>query len=333
MALLLLGGLDFWVRHERTAQRLADSRLQALVDPAQQIVPERVRVVRVGFPGAGEFRYELQNGTWRFPAYFNAYVYGDRMQAFLGSIVSATGTRATQDANAHDELGVADHQAVRVILEDGSTALVEVRLGPGIPGPDGEESYARRAGSELALHLHAHPAQLLGDARPPLLDPHLLPRDGSRRAPTQVRIVTGEKSYLLRRVLAPWPEDAPPIPTDERDRYRWVLQRDTRIDTCDNNSVYMWLSWLRSVRFAQLVDPGDQGYGLGSTGTVELTDEADTTDRLLIGRAGSSGDSYVGNQSANLVAVMPSLRARWLLPPPGVLLDPLPDPSPYESIP
>ena len=95
----------------------------------------------------------------------------------------------------------------------------------------------------------------------------------------------------------------------------------------------MWLSWLRSVRFAQLVDPGDKGYGLGSTGTVELTDETDTTDRLLIGRAGGSGDSYVGNQSANLVTVMPSLRASWLLPPPSLLLDPLPDPSPYESIP
>ena len=218
-ALLLLGGLDFWVRHERTAQRLGDSRLQALIDPAEQIVPERVRAVRLRFPGGGEFRYELQGGTWRFPAYFNAYVYSDRMQAFLGAIAGATGTRATQDAAAHAELGVADHQAVRVRLEDGSTALADVLLGHGIAGPDGEESYARRAGSDLALYLHVHPAQLLGDARPPLLDPHLLPLDESRRATTQARVTTGEKSYLLRRVLAPWPEDAPPIPADERDRY------------------------------------------------------------------------------------------------------------------
>ncbi|MBT6148276.1 MAG: hypothetical protein HOH74_22780, partial [Gemmatimonadetes bacterium] len=119
----------------------------------------------------------------------------------------------------------------------------------------------------------------------------------------------------------------------ERDRYRWVLERHARVDTCDDNSVYTWLSWLRSVRFAQLVDPDEQGYGLGSAGTVELTDDDDTMDRLLLGRAAGDDNVYVGNHSAKLVTVMPALRAGWLLPSPHLLLEPLADPSPYESIP
>jgi hypothetical protein len=123
------------------------------------------------------------------------------------------------------------------------------------------------------------------------------------------------------------------MPVEERDRYRWVLERDARVDTCDDNSVYAWLSWLRSVRFAHLVDPAGRDYGLGSTGVVELTDEEDTSDRLRVGRAAGSGEVYVGNQGANMVTVMPAPRAGWLLPPPQLLLDPLPDPSPYENIP
>lgn len=332
VALLLLGGLDFWVRHERAADRLADSRLRALVDPALQIVPDRVRVVRLQIPGGGEWRYERPGDTWRFPAYFDAYVHGDRMHAFLGTLLSATGTRASHDTDDHDELGVADHQAVRVIVES-DMPLADILLGRGIPGPGGQESYARLSGQDLVLHLHAHPARLLGDARPPLLDPHLLPRDEVRKTITLVRVTSDEQSYLVRRVLAPLPEDAPPIPVDERDRYRWVLERDARVDTCDDNSVYAWLSWLRNVRFERLVDPADKGYGLGSTGVVELTDEEDTVDHLRVGRGAGRGEVYVGNQSANMVTVMPAPRAVWLLPPPQVLLEPLPDPSPYESIP
>ncbi|MDP7447148.1 MAG: hypothetical protein QF689_01050 [Candidatus Latescibacteria bacterium] len=345
LALVLLGGADTWLRSHRATRRIGDGRLRALVDSERQVETDRVRAVHLRVPGnKGEWHYERRGDTWRFPAYFNAYIHGDRMNSFLDVILGASGTRATDGADDHDELGVADHQGLHVMLHGGGSgavggeALADIRLGRGIPGPVGEESYARLAGDDLVLHLHANPIRLLGGAMPPLLDPHLLPRDVKRRTITRARVTSGEGSYLLRRVLAPMPEDAPPSPLDERDRYSWVLERESRIDTCDDTSIYAWMSWVRSVRFERLVDPRDDGYGLGTAGELELTDEEDTHDRLRLGRnAGDQADAgaglYVGNEVADLVTVMPAGRAQWLLPPARLLLEPLPDPSPFESIP
>ena len=332
LAFVVLGGLDTWIRYERNAQRDADGVLRPLLDPARQIVPDRVRVVRLQL-AQSEWRYERQGDTWRFPAYFNAYVHGERMNALLGTLLGAVGTRAGNDAEVHDDLGVADHQALRVLLEDGNHPLEAILLGRGVPGPAAEESYARLAGDDLVLHLHTNPQRLLGNARPPLLDPHLLPRDEPRRAIAHVQVSGAHGSYDLHRVLAPLPEGAPPMPMDERDRYRWVLQRDARIDTCDDNTVYTWLSWVRSVRFLRLVDPAAPDYDLASSGMLQWTDEEGTSDRLAIGRAAGNGEIYVANEAAGLVTVMPALRARWLVPAAELLLQPLTDPTPFESIP
>lgn len=332
LALVVLGGLDTWIRYERDARRDADGALRPLLDPALEVVPDRVRVVRLQV-AQSEWRYERVGDTWRFPAYFSAYVHGDRLNALLGTILGAVGTRAGNDADRHDAFGVAEHQALRVLLEDSSGPLAAILLGRGVPGPAAEESYARLAGDDLVLHLHANPQRLLGNARPPLLDPHLLPRDQPRRAITQVRVAGADGSYDLQRVLAPLPEGAPPMPMDERDRYRWVLQREARIDTCDDNSVYTWLSWVRSVRFLRLVDPAAPDYELASSGLLQWTDEEGTSDRLAIGRTAGNGEIYVANEAAGLVTVMPTLRARWLLPPAELLLQPLTDPTPFESIP
>lgn len=333
LIVVLLAGLDTWIRHERSVQRDADGVLRALLDPALEIVPDRVRVVRLQ-PAVGiQWRYQRQGDTWRFPAYFNAYVHADRMNALLGTILGAIGTRATDDADAHDDLGVADHQAMRVIFEDGNGPLAAVLLGRGVPGPDAEESYARVAGSDLALHLHANPQRLLGDAQPPLLDPHLLPRDERRQALVRLQVAGPQGNYVLQRVLAPLPEGAPAMPMDERDRYRWVMQRDARVDTCDEGSVYTWLAWIRSVRFLRLVDPAATEYGLGTAGVLQWTDEQGTADRLQLGRAAGPGERYVSNEAAGLVTVMPTLRAAWLLPHPDLLLQPPTEPSPFESIP
>lgn len=339
LALVGLGGIDAWIRHEREVRRVGDGILRPLVDPARQIVPERVRVVKLRAPGTrGDWRYERRGDTWRFPAYFDAYVHGDRMGSFLRVVLGASGTRATGDADDHDELGVTEREGLRVTFEGSDGPLVHFLLGRPIPGPGGEEIYARLDGDDLVLHLHANPVRLLGGGQPPLLDPHLLPQAERRRAITRVRVLSDSQSYLIRRVLAPLPENASPFPLYERDRYRWVLERESRVDTCVDASVYTWLAWLRSVRFERLVDPDDDGYGLGSAGEVELTDEEDTIDRLQVGRAAGGGPAvvdavYVGNRVAHLVTVMPAARAQWLLPPASLLLEPLANPSPFESIP
>ncbi|HCL29386.1 MAG TPA: hypothetical protein DIC52_13230 [Candidatus Latescibacteria bacterium] len=334
LALVVLVSFDAWLRYHRATDRLADSVLRPLVDPAREIVPERIRAVRLRAPGAkGEWRYERRGDSWRFPGYFDAYVHGDRMGSFLEILLRASGTRATDDPDVHSKLGVVDPQAFRVVLEGSDGDLAEFFLGSGIPGPLGEESYGRLAGQDLVLHLHVNPVRLLGAAQPSLLDPHLLPRGESRRAITEVRVTSPEQSYLLRRVLAPLPDDAPPLPFSEADRYRWVLEQNSHIDTCIDVNVHTWLAWLRSARFERLVNPDDDGYGLGSVGSVQLLDEENVSDHLRLGRAASNNAIYVGSDATGLVTVMPVERARWLLPPPDIMLQPLADPSPFESIP
>lgn len=333
LALVVLWGLDTWLRHERSARRLADGVLLPLVDRSRELTPERIRAVRLRPPGAnGEWRYERRGDAWRFPAYFDAYVHGDRMGSFLDVLLSASGTRATSDSDDHDELGVTEHQALRVVLEGAEGSLEEILLGPAIPAPGGEESFARLAGNDLTLHLHANPIRLLGAAQPSLLDPHLLPRSERRSSITQVDVASESQTYTLRRVLAPIPKDAPPIPPGERDRYRWILEREARVDTCIDDNVYVWLSWIRSVRFERLVNPSEKGYGLGSAGQVELIDDKDVRDQLLVGRAANAAAVYVSNKGARLVTVMPADRANMLLPPASLLLEPFPVPSPFEAL-
>ena len=59
LALVVLVSFDAWLRYHRATDRLADSVLRPLVDPAREIVPERIRAVRLRAPGAkGEWRYE-----------------------------------------------------------------------------------------------------------------------------------------------------------------------------------------------------------------------------------------------------------------------------------
>jgi hypothetical protein len=333
LALVILGGLDTWLRHERSAQRLADGVLLPLVDPTRELTPERIRAVRLRPPGAnGEWRYERRGDAWRFPAYFDAYVHGDRMGSFLDVVLSASGTRATSDSDDHDDFGVTEQQALRVVLEGAEGSLAEVLLGPAIPAPGGEESFARLSRNDLTLHLHANPIRLLGAAQPSLLDPHLLPRSERRSSITQVEVTSASQTYTLRRVLAPIAEDAPPIPPNERDRYRWILEREARVDTCIDDNVYMWLSWIRSVRFERLVNPSEEGYGLGSAGQIKLIDDKDIGDQLLVGRAANATSVYVGNKTARLVTVMPAARAHMLLTPASLLLEPLPEPNPFEAL-
>jgi hypothetical protein len=332
-ALVLLAGLDAWLRSARAAHRRDVAVLQPLIDPDRQVVPDRVRVVRLQVPGGPEWRYERRGDTWRFPAYHDAYVHGDRLRAFLDGVLGTLGTRATDDPADHDRMGVSEAQALQVRLEGSQGLLADVRLGRGLPGAAGPESYARLAGQDRVLHLHANPILVLGGALPPLLDPQLLPRDEPGSALTSLAVVTPDGEYVLQRVLAPMPVDAPPFPVPDAERYRWILQRGTRVDSCDDVSVRRWIGWVRSVRFDRLVAPGDPAYGLGEAGQLRLTDDQGRVDRLSVGRAAEAGAVYVSSEPAGLVSVMPAERAGWLLPTADLLLQPLPDPPPFESAP
>ena len=149
-----------------------------MLPPSGQVEPERVRRLSLQIPGSSPWVYERRGGTWRFPAYFGAYAHSGRVDGLLHEVLGASGTLVTTDEDDFDELGVSEQQAVRLILAgNGGESLGEIWIGNGIPGPAGDESYVRRAGSDSVLHLHANPLLVVGGAHPPMLDPHLMPRD------------------------------------------------------------------------------------------------------------------------------------------------------------
>ncbi len=340
--LLLLAGVlaavvatDGWVRRARETARDEAAVLRGVLPASGQVEPERVRSFSLQVPGSSPWVYERRGDTWRFPAYFGAYAHSGRVDRLLHEVLGASGTLATTDEDDFDDLGVTGGQAVRLTLAGtAGESLGEIWIGKGVPGPAGPESYVRRAGSDTVLHLHANPLLQLGAARPPMLDPHLMPRDERRGSVVEVQVTAPGEAYRLRRVLAPLPEDAPalPLPAGERERYRWLLQRESGVeDNCVDASVYAYLTYLRQVRVERLVDPAaSAGYGFGSA-RVELTDEKGVRDLLEVGGAAGEGERYVRNSGARLTAVLTGGRASWLTPPADVLLDTLSHPSPFEG--
>ena len=266
--LAAVAAADGWVRRARDGGRAEAAVLRGILPPSGQVEPDRVRTLSLQAPGSSPWVYERRGGTWRFPAYFDAYAHSGRVDRLLGEVLGASGTLVSTDEDDFDDLGVSGPQAVRLTLAGNA--------GKGVPGPSGDESYVRRAGSDSVLHLHANPLLTVGAARPPMLDPHLLPRDERGGPVVEVRVTVPEGAYRLRRVLAPLPEDGPalPLPAGERERYRWLLQREPGVEEdCVDASVWAYLSYLRQVRVERLVDPAaSAGYGFGAM-RVELIDE------------------------------------------------------------
>ena len=183
LAVVLAGvaAADGWLRQARDSRRAEAGALRAVLPPSGQVEPERVRRLSLQIPGSSPWVYERRGGTWRFPAYFGAYAHSGRVDGLLHEVLGASGTLVSTDDDDFDDLGVSGPQAVRLTLEgNAGEPLGEIWIGRGIPGPAGDESYVRRAGSDSVLHLHANPLRQVGAARPPMLDPHLMPRDERR---------------------------------------------------------------------------------------------------------------------------------------------------------
>ncbi len=339
LALVLAAGAaaDGWMRQARESTRAEAAVLRGILPPSGEVEPDRVRTLSLQVPGSSPWVYERRGGTWRFPAYFGAYAHSGRVDRLLHEVLGASGTLVTTDEDDFDDLGVSGPQAVRLTLAgNAGESLGEIWIGRGVPGQAGEESYVRRAGSDSVLHLHANPLLTLGAARPPMLDPHLLPRDERGGSVVEVLVTAPpEGAYRLRRVLAPLPEDAPalPLPAGDRERYRWLLERESGVEEdCVDASVWAYLSFLRQVRVQRLVDPAaSAGYGFGAA-RVELTEEEGVRDVLEVGGAAGGDERYARNGRARLTAVLTAARAEWLTPPAEVLLDTLPQPSPFESV-
>lgn len=334
VVLVLLVAVDGWLRHRRAGERALTGILRPLVDPALEVVPERVRRVRVeAADGARSWVYEWDGRAWRLPALHGAYAATDNVDFLLKGLLLSLGTAVSVDPGAFGRYGVSAGRAPRVILEgSGGDVLLEVLLGRAAPDNRGAEAYVRPVASDTVLHLHANPARALA-GRPPMLDPHVLPRALGRRALVEVAFqgpAAGPVARLHRVDVLPDP--TAPGPPSLGASYAWVLTHAGGQDTCAAASVGAYLAYLSRLQYQTVLPPrGD--YALESGSSLTLVDHGGTADRLEVGGRRDAGRGYLHHAGAGVTFAVAAGALDLLFPSPELLLQPLPQPSPYDPPP
>ena len=327
--LALLAITDGWLRQHQAEQLRLDATLMPLVADSQ-IVPERVGRMDLKFDADLAYAFVGEGDLWRFPAYHNAVAHADRLERLLQLTLSSQGTLYTSDPALHSSAGMTQPTLQIDLYDRGGAPLTQLQFAGPLPGPAGTESYARIAGTDTVLHLHADPISVVGRGRPPMLDPHLLPRSLSLGALVEIE-VEGEGGWRLQRVAALRPETTGPMPPTADQRYRWLLHRGTRIDSCRSGSVAAYLGFLRKVRVDGLTSTRQPASEGSASTRLRLTDEEGVVDELRVAGADpTTGSTLVHNQRAAIQALVAARRAVWLTPPASTFLDSLIAPTPFD---
>ena len=171
VVLAAVAAADGWLRLARDSGRAEAAVLRGILPASGQVEPDRVRTLSLQVPGSSPWVYERRGGTWRFPAYFGAYAHSGRVDRLLHEVLGAgghPGHHGRGRLRRPRRLRSRGPFAWPWPATPGSTSG-KSGSARGVPGPAGDESYVRRAGSDSVLHLHANPL-LTGGRRPPSHD-------------------------------------------------------------------------------------------------------------------------------------------------------------------
>ncbi len=333
----LLAISEYWILRVREEDRTQRSALRPLVDPGAEIVPERVRTIRIHQGGnPQEWTYQKQGSHWRFPGHFDAYVRADRIDFILRSILQSLGTFVSADTDDLHHYGLAIDRVLTVTLLDAQGAqLLEVQVGEGVTGAASGESYLRKSSVDTILHWHANPRHALDPGNPPMIDPLVLPKALARPSLSSIRFETGRAGAVttLRRVeiLASGDDPAALLAQRSEPAFAWLATVDGREDTCLNVGVSAYSSFLSRLRYHRVHDPRKGGYGFVDGRRIELIGDDGEVDVLDIGGAASKQTVYLRNRSAGMVFSIDRSGADLLFPEVEYLFEPLPEPSPYQT--
>ncbi len=328
MSLTLVGlaSLDHWIRGEQADARNLHGTLRPLVPASAQLVPERVHRLELHLDG-GRFAYVREGDHWRFPAYHNAFAHSDRIEHLLNQSLQTLGT-LSRIAPQNEPIGRSDQLAMQIDLYDrGDEVLTKLQFSGPVVASGGAHSLARVVGSDSVLTFHTDPFRTVGRGQPPLLDPHLLPRALPVGPLVDIELISPDRTWHLRRVMAPVTGGVP-FPVDESQRYRWLLEQDGRVDTCHTPSVAAYVNYLRRLR----IDGLTSDRPVQSNTRLRLTDEEGILDELTLAEESSEdGSMAIHNHRARIVGVVAAARATWLTPSASTLIDSLPQPSPFDE--
>ena len=338
VALLLADRLA--IRH-RDARRIETSELRPLLNSRLEIVPERVRQIRLQLGDRPQaWSYVKRGRTWRYPEYFDAFVREDRIDFLLRSLLEGVGTFVSADADRDQyDYGLEPHRALRVGLDDRSgDELLEVWIGRSVPDARAGEVFVKRAVDDSVFHWHANPRQVVDVGNPPLLDRLVLPRALGRKPFVKLLFRNGESGSLssLRREELPFEVTGGlPVPRAPGSSYAWLATVGGSEDTCIAENVYAYMSFLKRLKYKRLNDPATgsrrlRGEGV-DTRTLELTDEDGVVDILEVGAGDADGDVLLLHHTTGLVYTVAKEKASLLFPNREALVDSLADASRYRE--
>ncbi len=329
--LTLLGvlvGADLLLRRNQESQRLQDSTLRPL---------SRLRVEQIGEfrieSGSNTWIYVRRGGIWYYPAYFDAFARGGRVERLLGGLLQSLATAVRVKPGDMRRYGLTPERSLKLHLKDrAGNQLLEVWIGRGVPGPAAGEAYVKLAAADTVYHLHANPRLALDKGRPPMVDPFVLPRALERRS---VAKVTFERQgpYPLRHLRRLQRSATPPFRSGlppQRPTYEWRAGLAAREKACVRFSVFAYLSYLSRLRYEELRDPRDGAHFSNALDRLILEDARGLVDTLEVGSQDANGNTLIRHRTTGKILSIAPPKAALLFPASEAFLDTLSMPNPYQ---
>ena len=253
-------GLIFADRHlQRLEQgaRDASNRIGRLI-PVEERERLDVAGIRVGPRGGIRHLYSAVSGVWRCQTHFNAVASEEAIQGLLKALLDGEGVVQSSDPSRAAEYGIGTQESwILQLLGPSRATQFEVELGAPIPSIGG--CFVRRSDHPAVWALDTDPWEpLLVDptgVRPPLLDPHVIPRIWPGKSRKVDRLV-------LERVGEP-PLDLTMVETrisEEEMRagkspYLWHLRIGEQEEAASDRNAMAYYGFLLKIPYVRLLDP------------------------------------------------------------------------------
>ena len=321
LLVLLVLGESALREHQRAVRRAAGALRLLAPEPSSSV--NQIEVHAAG----RRWHYVRRGNTWHFPAYHRAFVLDRRVDHLLQSLLATPATFVSAEPGDLARYGLGPGSVRIHLLDPQGRPLLEVRQGRGAPEARAGESYVQRVGVDSIFHLHAHPVHALDTAPPaPMLDRRVLPQALQRKGLRQIAFA-GDPSYpvqSLSRQLKAMTAPGPMMPT-----YEWIASSATGAETCLSASAEAYADFLKRLTWSALHDPGRTD-AFARASYLYLEDEEGTIDTLAIGAADDRGHYLRLHTTGHIYSITPE-KAALLFPTRSVLLDTLPQPSPYRQ--
>ena len=279
------------------------------------------------------WRYVYVDSSWRYPAYFNAYIQPQRIDHLLNSVLQSSASIVSTESGDLQRYGLFANSPTLTLLNTAGVPLMSLRLGRGAPDMRASESYVQIVGADTIYHLHANAAHAFDSGDPPMLDMRLRPRALPSKSIAHISFSGSPVLSALHREQiessdTPAMPGAPPTgPT-----YVWKgAFAEGGLRECVANSAYAYVGFLERLSWSELRNPANHLADFTSARALYLADEEGAVDTLEVGLPSEAG-TLLHYRTTGQVAVIPNEKAALLFPAASALLDSLPKPTPYERV-